>query len=176
MLVLFDGWTSLFRDRVVPWRIGMAEKMRKQLESRGAAAFIAGRSAGTRRRASPCVACDIADHVEWKPRERSWLLTLARVERASGETETYFLPLALAWEDRDEDAAARAVRLHDREGAPAGTGRRARRCVRRRGFRARAGRGHAGRASCCRRRAARCISSRRPRSRESRAATSPRFR
>jgi maltose alpha-D-glucosyltransferase/alpha-amylase len=26
VLVLFDGWSSLFRDRVVPWRIGMAEK------------------------------------------------------------------------------------------------------------------------------------------------------
>jgi len=28
VLVLFDGWSSLFRDRVVPWRIGMAEKTR----------------------------------------------------------------------------------------------------------------------------------------------------
>ena len=33
MLVLFDGWTSFFRDRVVPWRIGMAEKLRAQLET-----------------------------------------------------------------------------------------------------------------------------------------------
>ena len=32
VLVLFDGWTSFFRDRVVPWRIGMAEKVREQLE------------------------------------------------------------------------------------------------------------------------------------------------
>ncbi len=37
VLVLFDGWASLFRDRVVPWRIGMSEKVRTQLESRGAA-------------------------------------------------------------------------------------------------------------------------------------------
>ena len=28
VIVLFDGWNSLFRDRVVPWRIGMAEKVR----------------------------------------------------------------------------------------------------------------------------------------------------
>ena len=33
VLVLFDGWTSFFRDRVVPWRIGMAEKLREQLEA-----------------------------------------------------------------------------------------------------------------------------------------------
>ena len=32
VLVLFDGWTSFFRDRVVPWRIRMAEKTRAQLE------------------------------------------------------------------------------------------------------------------------------------------------
>ena len=33
VLVLFDGWTSFFRDRVVPWRIGMAEQMRAQFET-----------------------------------------------------------------------------------------------------------------------------------------------
>ena len=30
--VLFDGWNSFFRDRVVPWRIRMAEQLREQLE------------------------------------------------------------------------------------------------------------------------------------------------
>src|SRR5271155_3373476 len=33
VLVLFDGWMSLFRERVVPWRIGMAEKTRVQFET-----------------------------------------------------------------------------------------------------------------------------------------------
>src|SRR5947207_2173379 len=32
VLVLFDGWQSLFRDRVVPWRIALAETVRAQLE------------------------------------------------------------------------------------------------------------------------------------------------
>jgi maltose alpha-D-glucosyltransferase/alpha-amylase len=32
-LVLFDGWTSFFRERVMPWRIGLAERMRAQLET-----------------------------------------------------------------------------------------------------------------------------------------------
>ncbi len=32
-LVLFDGWTSFFRERVMPWRIGMADRMRTQLET-----------------------------------------------------------------------------------------------------------------------------------------------
>ncbi len=40
VLVLFDGWTSLFRDRVVPWRIGMAEKTRAQFETDTLPRFI----------------------------------------------------------------------------------------------------------------------------------------
>jgi maltose alpha-D-glucosyltransferase/alpha-amylase len=101
VLVLFDGWASLFRDRVVPWRIKMSEKVRAQLETEALPAFIAGRrwyaakSEAIRR-------VEIADHVEWKPDDRSWLVTLARVESTSGETQTYFLPFTLAWEDSDE--------------------------------------------------------------------------
>jgi maltose alpha-D-glucosyltransferase/alpha-amylase len=30
VLVLFDGWNSLFRERVMPWRIGMADHVRTQ--------------------------------------------------------------------------------------------------------------------------------------------------
>src|ERR1700710_1617989 len=33
VLVLFDGWNSLFRDQVVPWRIGLAVKTRAQFET-----------------------------------------------------------------------------------------------------------------------------------------------
>ena len=39
VLVLFDGWASIFRDRVVPWRIGMAEKVRAAAGARRAAAL-----------------------------------------------------------------------------------------------------------------------------------------
>ncbi|TMH55607.1 MAG: hypothetical protein E6H53_16635 [Betaproteobacteria bacterium] len=101
VLVLFDGWASLFRDRVVPWRIAMSEKVRNQLETDALPAFVAGRrwyaakSEAVRR-------VELADYVEWKSRERSWLVTLARVEGTSGATQTYFLPLTLAWEDVDE--------------------------------------------------------------------------
>ena len=41
VLVLFDSWTSFFRDKVVPWRIGMATKLRTQLESEVLPRFIA---------------------------------------------------------------------------------------------------------------------------------------
>ena len=100
VLVLFDGWASLFRDRVVPWRITMSEKVRNQLESEALPAFVAGRR-WYAAKGEPVRRVEIADHVEWKPGDRSWLVTLARVEGAS-ETQTYFLPLTLAWEDVEE--------------------------------------------------------------------------
>jgi maltose alpha-D-glucosyltransferase / alpha-amylase len=106
VLVLFDGWASLFRDRVVPWRIGMSEKVRAQLEREVLPPFIAGRRwfAG---KGQAVQRVEIADHAEWKPGTRSWLVTLARVESADGDTQTYFLPLTLAWEDHDEEMLRR---------------------------------------------------------------------
>ena len=65
VLVLFDGWTSLFRDRVVPWRIGMAEKTRLQFETDTLPRFIE-----TQRwyaaKGTPIERARIADHVLWQ--------------------------------------------------------------------------------------------------------------
>jgi maltose alpha-D-glucosyltransferase/alpha-amylase len=102
VLVLFDGWASLFRDRVVPWRMTMSDKVRAQTEREVLPEFVAGRRWFAAKGAS-IRRVEIADHVEWKPNERSFLVTLARVEDAAGETQTYFLPLTLAWEDDDEE-------------------------------------------------------------------------
>jgi maltose alpha-D-glucosyltransferase/alpha-amylase len=101
VLVLFDGWASLFRDRVVPWRIKMAERIRQQFESDVLPPFIAGRR-WYGAKGESIQRAEIADHVEWQVGERSWLVTLTRVERAGGEAQAYFLPLSLAFEDRDE--------------------------------------------------------------------------
>jgi len=102
VLVLFDGWASLFRDRVVPWRIGMADKVRTQLEREVLPSFIAGRrwyaaKGDTLRRVT------LADHFEWKHGEASWLVAIADAERERGERQTYLLPLTLAWEDGSEE-------------------------------------------------------------------------
>jgi maltose alpha-D-glucosyltransferase/alpha-amylase len=102
VLVLFDGWASLFRDRVVPWRMAMSEKVRAQLERDVLPPFVAGRRWYMGKDASIRRA-DLADHVEWKRGNRSWLVTLTRVETTEGSSQTYFLPLALAWEDRQDD-------------------------------------------------------------------------
>ncbi|HXI76188.1 MAG TPA: maltose alpha-D-glucosyltransferase [Steroidobacteraceae bacterium] len=105
VLVLFDGWTSLFRDRVVPWRIGIAEKTRQQFETDTLPRYIE-----TQRwyaaKGSPIEHARIADHVLWQEGTGktllTWLVALLEVE-AGGERSGYFMPLALAWEERDEE-------------------------------------------------------------------------
>ena len=101
VLVLFDGWSSLFRERVVPWRIGMAEKTRQQFETDTLPRFIEAQrwyaSKGT-----PIERARIVDHLVWQEGRSSWILALLDVA-AGGETTPYFMPLALAWEDRDEE-------------------------------------------------------------------------
>jgi len=101
VLVLFDGWSSVFRDRVVPWRIGMAEKTRVQFETDTLPRFIE-----TQRwyaaKGTAIERARILDHVVWQEGKLSWLVTLLEVGAAE-ETASYFMPLALAWEERDED-------------------------------------------------------------------------
>jgi maltose alpha-D-glucosyltransferase/alpha-amylase len=101
--VLFAGWDSLFRDRVVPWRIGLAEKLRAQFEREALPPFISTRRwfAGKDERVERVT---VVDHVTWDAPAHDWLIALVHVERAHRERETYFLPLALIWGDRDEEA------------------------------------------------------------------------
>jgi len=101
MLVLFDGWTSFFRDRVVPWRIAMAQKVRAQLEEKALPRFIEAQRWYASKGESVTRA-RLVDHVLWQVEERDWLITLAEVE-GPAEPASYVMPLALAWEDREEE-------------------------------------------------------------------------
>jgi maltose alpha-D-glucosyltransferase/alpha-amylase len=105
MLVLFDGWTSFFRDRVVPWRIAMAQKVRAQLEDDTLPRFLEAQrwyaaKGETVKRAT------LLDYAQWQMGESSWLVVLLDVESAASRA-TYFLPLALAWEDGGEERLRR---------------------------------------------------------------------
>jgi maltose alpha-D-glucosyltransferase/alpha-amylase len=102
VLVLFDGWASLFRERVVPWRIAASERVRKQLEGEVLPAFVSSRR-WYAAKGETLARVTIADHVEWKHGAQSWLVTMVHAERAGAEPQTYFLPLALAWEEREEE-------------------------------------------------------------------------
>lgn len=103
VLVLFDGWNSLFRDHVVPWRIGMAVKTRAQFE-----ADTLPRHIEMQRwypdKGSSIKKARLVDSAVWESRDGSqgWLLPVVETEGTS-ETAAYFLPLALAWEDGSED-------------------------------------------------------------------------
>src|SRR5437899_4059528 len=102
ILVLFDGWQSLFRDRVVPWRIALAEKVRAQLERDVLPPYVAAQRwyAGKGQKLKRVA---LVDYTEWGREGSTWLVTIARAERDSGEPQTYLLPLALVWEDVGEE-------------------------------------------------------------------------
>ncbi|HET9047207.1 MAG TPA: putative maltokinase, partial [Casimicrobiaceae bacterium] len=107
VLVLFDGWASLFRDRVVPWRMGLAEKSRAQLERDVLPEFVAGRR-WYAAKGDAVKRVTLIDHVEWQQGTQSWLMTIARVDAAAVEVQTAFLPLALVWEPDDDRLRALA--------------------------------------------------------------------
>ncbi len=107
VLVLFDGWSSFFRDRVVPWRIGMAERLRKQFETEVLPRFVA-RERWYAAKGEAIRRVALADHALLKHGRQSWLLALANVETESGEPARYFMPFALAWEDEEERSRALA--------------------------------------------------------------------
>ncbi|MGE5468301.1 MAG: maltose alpha-D-glucosyltransferase [Ignavibacteria bacterium] len=117
VLVLFDGWHSLFRERVVPWRIAMAENVRNQLETEVLPRFVAAQRwyAG-----APPARVALADHAEWKDARGDWLVALFDLDGG----QRCFLPLSLIWEDAEEErlramapATAARVRHQARIGA-----------------------------------------------------------
>jgi maltose alpha-D-glucosyltransferase/alpha-amylase len=101
MLVLFDSWNSFFRDRVVPWRIGMAERVCEQLEREALPRFLTSQR-WYAAKGEPIGRATLADHVELSKQEGNWLMALVAVESAS--PATYFVPLSLRWESGNEEA------------------------------------------------------------------------
>ncbi|MCE1191970.1 MAG: maltose alpha-D-glucosyltransferase [Acidovorax sp.] len=105
VLVLFDGWTSFFRDRVMPWRIGMSERMRTQFETDTLPRYLelqrwyAGKGQAVQR-------ARIEDHAVWAEDGHEWMLPLLAVDSGQ-DSATYFVPLALAWEETDEERMKR---------------------------------------------------------------------
>ncbi|MCU0967793.1 MAG: alpha-amylase, partial [Rubrivivax sp.] len=102
VLVLFDGWNSFFRDRVVPWRIGLAERTRAQLEHE-----LLPRFARRQRwfdAAGPVASLPITDHAMLDADGEQWLLAIVD-EAAAPAGVRHFLPLSLVFEDAHEERA-----------------------------------------------------------------------
>ncbi|MBL0726656.1 maltose alpha-D-glucosyltransferase [Piscinibacter sp. HJYY11] len=108
VVVLFDGWNSIFRDQVVPWRIGLAVKTRAQFETDTLPRHIEqqrwyGAKGTALQRAR------LVDHAVWDDGERDglgkangWLMPLLELD-GPAEASTYFVPLSLAWEDANQE-------------------------------------------------------------------------
>jgi maltose alpha-D-glucosyltransferase / alpha-amylase len=101
VLILFDGWSSLFRDRVVPWRIALAERVRAQFEKEVLPRYLDSQRWYAAKGETPARA-RLVDHALWEVGARSWLIALLDIERAV-EQVLYFVPLTLAWEDSEEE-------------------------------------------------------------------------
>ncbi len=123
VVVLFDGWNSLFRDRVVPWRIAMAIKTLAQLEERVLPPFVA-RQRWFAGQEAALAQVRLAEHARLAHDGREWLLGL--FDARGADRVRWFLPLALAWEDGEDErlrqlqpAAVAKVRVGPRVGVMA---------------------------------------------------------
>ncbi len=116
LLVLFDGWRSLFRDRVVPWRMAMADKVRSQWEQEALPRFMAAQRWYAEKGAPPGRVA-MTETAEWVGPEGNFFLTLVDVAADAGldggaegtvHRARYFLPVSLVWET-DPEARMRGV-------------------------------------------------------------------
>ncbi len=108
VLVLFDGWNSFFRSRVVPWRISMADKTRVQLERALLPRFVQ-RQRWYGPEAELPARVRLAEHAMLQSGRQSWLLALADTEGPPAP-QRLFMPLAIAFED-DEHGEERTRAL-----------------------------------------------------------------
>ncbi|MBK8768015.1 MAG: maltose alpha-D-glucosyltransferase [Burkholderiaceae bacterium] len=103
VLVLFDDWNSFFRSKVVPWRMGMAEKTRNQFERELLPRFML-RQRWYAAKAEPLERATLAAHGLLASGASQWLLALVDAQ-GPAEPARYFVPLAIAFEDDDEERA-----------------------------------------------------------------------
>jgi maltose alpha-D-glucosyltransferase / alpha-amylase len=101
VLVLFDGWNSFFRGRVVPWRIAVAEKTRARLEHELLPRFLL-RQRWYAAKSEPLDQVSLVDQGMLEAEGQQWLMALADTH-GPAEPTRYFVPLALAFEDQDEE-------------------------------------------------------------------------
>jgi len=101
VMVLFDSWNSFFRNRVVPWRIALAEKTRAQLERELLPSFLR-RQRWYAAKTEALERATLVEHALLASGGQEWMLTLVDAQGAAGTTR-YFVPLALAYDDDDEE-------------------------------------------------------------------------
>ncbi|HKF97246.1 MAG TPA: maltose alpha-D-glucosyltransferase, partial [Steroidobacteraceae bacterium] len=128
VLVLIEGWSSFFPERVAPWRTNLASALRAQLEGRVLPGYLAtqrwaapvGLVAGTApgARGAGAAGAVLDDWCLPQPDLARWLLASFEVQ-SGAQAGRYFVPLTIALEDADEaryrrllPAALARVRQH----------------------------------------------------------------
>ena len=101
VVVLFDGWNSFFRNRVVPWRMGMAEKTRAQLERDLLPHFMA-RQRWYGAKTEPLERVNLLHHATLQADGEQWLLAMVETVGPAAPAN-YFVPMAIAFDDKDDD-------------------------------------------------------------------------
>ena len=100
VLVLFDGWTSFFPQRVPSWRTALSGKLREQLETRVIPSYIASQR-WYAAKGAPIQRARLGDNGEWHTSHGRWLAGVFETE-SGGQTVPYFIPFAIAYEDSDD--------------------------------------------------------------------------
>jgi maltose alpha-D-glucosyltransferase/alpha-amylase len=117
VLVLIEGFSSFFPDRVAPWRTSLATGLRTQLESRVVPGYLATQrwaapmgivpTAGPAARGAGTTGATLADCAVPQADLARWLIAIFTVG-SGAQAGQYFLPLTIALED-SEDARYRRL-------------------------------------------------------------------
>jgi maltose alpha-D-glucosyltransferase / alpha-amylase len=128
VLVLIEGFSSFFPERVAPWRTSLASGLRAQLEGRVVPGYLATQrwaapmglalNAAPAARGAGLSGATLDDWVLPQPGFERWLVAIFEVA-GGAQAGRYFLPLTIALEDTEETryrhllpAALARVRQH----------------------------------------------------------------
>jgi maltose alpha-D-glucosyltransferase / alpha-amylase len=132
VLVLIEGCSSFFPERVAPWRASLATALRSQLEGRVVPGYLATQrwaapvgialSADPAARGTGLTGAKLSDWVLPQPGLERWLVAIFEVP-GGAQAGRYFLPLTIGLEDSEEaryrrllPAALARVRQHSATG------------------------------------------------------------
>ncbi len=104
VMVLFAGWRSFFPEQMEPARRAMAEKLRRALEREILPGFIAGQR-WFAAKGEHIERVEVREYVHWSKDRDHGLLTRVDVHLAGLAQQSYFLPLAIAWETEEQGPA-----------------------------------------------------------------------
>ncbi|MDX5410558.1 MAG: maltose alpha-D-glucosyltransferase [Thauera sp.] len=109
VLVLTDGWRTFLRvveNAAQSARGAVAVRSRRQLLDEVLLPYLRTRRwfAG---KGQSVTAVAVTHEQEWRTADGNWLLTVLELRFAEGEPQHYFLPLAVAWEERGDHPADR---------------------------------------------------------------------